>query len=578
MTLRHARRSALALLAIGSLALLAVGSGSGAEEQRKRGGTLKLISSGDVDSVDPGQTYYSYGWQILTAVHRTLYSIPANSTKTTPDLAASAPKISADGKTVTIKIKSGVRYSPPLNREVTSADVKYAIERSFSGSVPNGYAALYFSDIVGVPSGTPKTPKPISGIQTPDKYTLVLKLKQPSTTVVGALVMTNTAPIPKEYAAKHDNKATSDYAFFQVATGPYMFENDSSGNIKGRGYTPGKRMKLVRNPNWSARTDYRPAYVDAIEVNEGYDDATVGTRLILSGKADSAGDFGPPPALLKSLTTDPKLKDNMYAWSNGTQYIAINTTKKPFDNVNVRRAANFVLDKNAMRLAGGGAITGPIATHFIGPEFKGRGFEAAGGYAYDPFRSKNHAGDVNKAKAEMRKAGFANGMYDGPAVTYMTGIGPSSEPQAKILAASLAKIGIKVNIRLVTFDALFTKFCVVPKNQPELCGLGWLPDFKDPVTMLDPIFNGKNILPTNNVNLSQLNDPRINAAMEKAKRIKNDQARYAAWGKIDKQITETGAVIPTQWTNVLTVVSDRIIPAKSLWNAGVLDLSATSIR
>ena len=124
-------------------ALLAASMGSGATGA-KRGGTLKLISSGDVDSVDPGQTYYSYGWQVLTAVHRTLYATPANSTKTVPDLAAAAPKVSADGKTVTVRIKKGVRFGPPVNREVTSADVKYAIKHSFSVSVTNGYVNLYF--------------------------------------------------------------------------------------------------------------------------------------------------------------------------------------------------------------------------------------------------------------------------------------------------------------------------------------------------------------------------------------------------------------------------------------------------
>jgi peptide/nickel transport system substrate-binding protein len=572
-------RLTLAALALTGVALLVVSSSTGASEQRKKGGTLKLISAGDVDSVDPGQTYYSFGWQISIAVHRNLYSIPANSVRTVPDLASGQPRISPDGKTVTVKIRRGVRFSPPVNREVTSADVKYAIERSFSASVPNGYAALYFSDIVGVPAGTPKTPKPISGIQTPDKYTLVLKLKRASTTVVGALVMTNTAPVPKEYAAKFDNKTTSDYAFNQVASGPYMFEANASGNIRGRGYTPGKQMKLVRNPNWSAATDHRPAYVDSIEVKQGFTDNTVGTRQIMNGTADGAGDFGPPPTLLRQLTTNPKYKDNLYTWGNGTSYIAMNTKKKPFDNLNVRRAANFVLDKNAMRLRQGGAISGSIATHFVGPEFKGKGFEEAGGFSFDPFRSANSSGNVTKAKAEMRKAGYADGMYDGPAITAIVANTPPAPDQGKIVAASFAKIGIKVNIKLVSIDAMFTKFCVVPKNQPELCpSVGWLPDFKDPVTMLDPLFNGANILPTNNVNMSQWNDPKTNAAMQKAKQIKNDRARYRAWGKIDKSITEQGVVIPWLWINVLNVVSDRIIPAKSLWNAGVLDLSATSIK
>jgi len=579
MTVRN-RRNVLALGAIAGIALLVASIGSGASDQRKRGGTLKLISSGDVDSVDPGQTYYAFGYQILTAVHRTLYQIPANSTKTVPDLAAGAPSFSEDGKTMTIRIKRGVRFGPPVNREVTAADVKYAIERTFATSVPNGYVYTYFVDIVGAPTAPPKTPKPIRGIQTPDKYTLVFKLKSPTRTLVGPLVMLNTAPVPKEYAAKYDSKTTSDYGFHQIATGPYMFEADASGNIKGKGYTPGKQMRLVRNPNWSARTDFRPAYVDAIELKEGFVDVNVGVRQILNGTADGAGDYGIlPAAVLKQVTTTPKYKDNFYTGETGTAYVVLNTAKKPFDDVNVRRAVNYVLDKNAMRLAQGGAVSGTIATHFIGPEFKGKGFEAAGGSGYDPYRSKSFAGDVAKAKAEMRKAGYADGIYDGPAVTAIVANSSPSPEQARIMAASFAKIGIKANLKLVSIDAMFTKFCVVPKNQPELCpSVAWLPDYKDPLTMLDPIFNGKNIVPTNNVNMSQLDDPKINAAMERAKRIENDQARYAAWGKIDKMITGQAVVIPWLWLKSPNVVSDRIVPGKLLWVAGLLDLSATSIK
>ena len=576
---RGLRRIALVVLALAAAALLLVSSGTGAGEQRKKGGTLKLISAGDVDSVDPGQTYYAFGWQILHGVHRTLYTVPADSVKTIPDLAAGFPKISGDGKTVTVRIKRGVRYSPPVNREVTSADVKYAIERSFSVSVTNGYVNLYFADIVGSPAKPPKTPKPISGIQTPNKYTIVFKLKRPGTTVASALVMTNTAPIPKEYAAKYDSKTSTDYGFHQVASGPYMFEADSSGNIKGRGYTPGRQIRLVRNPNWSAKTDHRPAFVDVIEVKQGFTDTAVGVRQILNGTADGAGDYATiPGAILRQVTTSPRYKDNWYSWANGIGYHGLNTTKKPFDDVNVRRAANYVMDKNALRLVAGGPITGEIATHILGPEFKGKGFEAAGGLAFNPYRSKNHAGDVNKAKAEMRKAGYADGLYDGPAVTMYTFNVTPSPQVAKVFAASLAKIGIDVNIKLASIDAMFTKFCVVQKFLPEICALGWLPDFKDPVTMLDPLFNGKAINPNYTNNMSLFNDPAVNAAIEKAKKIRNTQARYAAWGRIDKMIIRQAPIIPGQWLNTVSVVSDRIVPAKSLWNAGVLDLSSTSIE
>ena len=578
MARTHARLAAVALVALAGTALLAASMSSGANGA-KRGGTLKLISAGDVDSVDPGQTYYSYGWQVLTAVHRTLYATPANSTTTVPDLAAAAPKISADGKTVTVRIKKGVKFGPPVNREVTSADVKYAIERSFSVSVTNGYVSLYFSDLVGAPAKPPKTPKPVSGITTPDKYTIVFKLKQPGTTLASALVMTNTAPVPKEYASKYDSKTSSDYGFYQAASGPYMFEAGDDGNIKGKGYTPGRSMHLVRNPNWSAKTDFRPAYVDEIEVKEGFTDTAVGVRQILNGTADGAGDFAVIPApVLKQLSTTEKYKDNLYFWANGIAYLTLNTQKKPLDNLHVRRAANLVMDKNAWRLVAGGPAIGRIATHVLGPEFKGKGFEAAGGYGFDPYKTPNHSGSVAKAKAEMRKAGYADGMYDGPPVTMYTFNSTPSPQQAKVVAASLAKIGITANIRLASIDAIFTKFCVVQRYLPELCTLGWLPDFKDPVTMLDPLFNGKAINPNYTNNDSLFDDPKVNAAMEKAKRIKNTQARYAAWGKIDKMITMQAPVVMLQWTNAPNVVSDRIVPAKLLWNAGLLDLSATWIK
>ena len=67
----------------------------------------------------------------------------------------------------------------------------------------------------------------------------------------------------------------------------------------------------------------------------------------------------------------------------------------------------------------------------------------------------------------MRKAGYANGMYDGPAVTLYTFNSTPSPQVAKVVAASLAKIGIKANIKLASIDAMFTKFCVVQRTCPR---------------------------------------------------------------------------------------------------------------
>ena len=86
-----------------------------------------------------------------TPTQRTLYSFkPDNATDPVPDLAADKPQISDDLKTITVKIKPGVKFSPPVNRAVTSKDVKYAFERFFSANVGGQYTS-YFSSIVGAP-------------------------------------------------------------------------------------------------------------------------------------------------------------------------------------------------------------------------------------------------------------------------------------------------------------------------------------------------------------------------------------------------------------------------------------------
>src|SRR5205823_3089229 len=104
----------------------------------------------DAELIDCGESYYQMDWMLCWSTQRPLYNYgPKDGPKMVPDLAVAAPDVSADGKTVTVKIRSGVKFSPPVDREVTSADVKYAIERGFFNTVNNGYVPAYFTDIQG---------------------------------------------------------------------------------------------------------------------------------------------------------------------------------------------------------------------------------------------------------------------------------------------------------------------------------------------------------------------------------------------------------------------------------------------
>src|SRR5919107_5073591 len=191
MNMRRVRLSALLIGLIAILALVAAGcggsddegSGSGdtggtAPSKGKQGGDLTFLAAADVDYLDPGQSYYTFGYQVLYSTNRPLYSFAPGDEEPQPDLADGDPQISDDKKEITVKIKTGVKYSPPVNREVKSEDVKYAFERAFSANVPSGYATSYFGDIVGAPSAPTKGIKPISGITTPDPQTIILKLKR----------------------------------------------------------------------------------------------------------------------------------------------------------------------------------------------------------------------------------------------------------------------------------------------------------------------------------------------------------------------------------------------------------------
>ncbi len=109
----------------------------------KQGGKLTALWTGDVDFADCGRTYYQMGYFICNATQKPLYSYkPDDQVTLVPDLADKLPEISEDGKTVTITLKKGVMYSKPYSKEVTSADIKYAIERGFFTSVASGFTRL----------------------------------------------------------------------------------------------------------------------------------------------------------------------------------------------------------------------------------------------------------------------------------------------------------------------------------------------------------------------------------------------------------------------------------------------------
>jgi peptide/nickel transport system substrate-binding protein len=555
-----------------------------APDNAQKGGDLTVLAAGDVDYIDPGAAYYQFTYMIDSATQRQLEAYaPDDIDNPSPDIATGAPEISSDGLQMTYHLQSGIKYSPPVNREVKCDDFKYAIERALLPGVANGYVATYAKDITGFADAQnavkqdPTVAPDIKGLECPDDQTFVINLdKTGSAGVRGALTLFIGSPVPEEYAKQFDAENPSTYGDHLVATGPYMIENDSSGELTG--YTSGKEIKMVRNPNWNPDTDFRPAYLDSIDVQEGFADTVSAGKKVLDGSAQINGDFSAPPPVLKQAATESPDQLTLTP-SGGNRYITFKTTEPPFDDINVRKAVIAASNRTDLRNTRGGELVGPVATHFIPPNFPG--FEEAGGVeGPDLDFVKNPNGDMQLAESYMKKAGFSSGKCEGSDcdITMIGDDAPPGSDTATVFKDQLEQLGFNVSFQKVAHDVMYTKFCNVPKSEPNVCpNVGWLKDFQDPQSILQVTFSGDAIVPSNNSNWPLLDDPAINKAMDKAVYIDDPQARAEAWGKIDDQITAQAPAVPWVWDNQANIQSSDVAGVINQFNAN-WDLSFTSLK
>ena len=543
----------------------------------KRGGTLEVLQETDFEHLDPGIAYYSLDYEVVFATQRPLYSQKPNSSEPTPDMAEGLPVISDGGKTVTVKIKKGIHFSPPVDSEVTSEDVAYAIERGANPNVANPYIASYFKAIEGEPTASGG---PMKGIETPNKYEIVFHLTEPKGQLVAdALVLPLTAAVPKSYAEKFDKDKPSDYANYQVATGPYMLKNNAEGKVLGVGYVPGKSATLVRNPNWNAKTDYRPAYLNEIDIKIGGTQAVIG-REVLEGKNLVENE---PPAQSSVRLAAEKFKSQMeISPGAGSHYIGVNNKVGPFKNVDLRKALWAALDRTAMDKARGGSLVTTVATHFIYPTING--FEQSGGTkgpqgAQFDFNAYPE-GNMKVAEKYIKLAGYPSGKYTGgETITVVGASGNPAEQDAEIVEQTLKNLGFTVKFSLVETSTMYAKYCNVPKEEITICpSVGWIADFPDPQTVLNITFNGTTIVSTGNVNWGQTNVPKINAAMAAAENVTGTEARAKAWAKIDEELVEDAADIPFDWDKQASIEGSGVAGVGDIWDVGEWDYNYTSLK
>ena len=484
------------------------------------------------------------------------------------------PTVSKDGKTVTVHLRNGVRFSPPVNREVTSADVKYAIERGFATSVSNGYVGAYFGDIVGAPAKATKPRRAISGIQTPNTYTIVFRLKQPVRRLRRARSAAATAPVPRRATpSKFDSQTPVDVRMHQVATGPYMIKNDASGNINGVGYQPGKLIELVRNPNWNAKTSWRPAYADEILFKEGFQDPTVKTQddPERHGRRERRHAAAGRRAPLDPRQLEPEAAARLHADRRQPLRRAEHGARRRSTTLDVRKAVAYVLDKNAMRLTRGGRDRRPHRDALHRPELRQQGLRPGRRVRVRPVPERRQRRQRRRWRSRcMRKAGYPNGMYTGPQVTQVAdNTSPGSNTARRRGRPGQDRLQGQDDLGHALDDVheVLQRAEARAEHLPERRLAPRLPRAAD-----DPrpdLQRRRTSRPVNNSNWPQLNDPRINKQIAAAERIVDPEARYAAWGRIDDEVTRTAAARSRgSGRTSRRSTRQRVTHASELWNGG----------
>jgi peptide/nickel transport system substrate-binding protein len=526
----------------------AAGVGDGEPDRGVKRGTLRVYSKSDVEALDPGVAYASFDFALLRGLVRELYSFDSRiegerSLQPVPDLADGPHQLSDDGRTYTFKLRRGVRYAPPLNREVKAEDFVYAIERQVDPRIdprhrsPNPYTRL----ITGVDDFAAGKARRISGLRAEGAHTLHITLDRPASDFPSILTLPFFSPVPREVASRYPPGRA--YGRHLVASGPYRLEQ----------YTPGRRIVLVRNENWDPRTDpLRSAWVDKIDVDIGRSAADI-QQAIEAGEADLNLDAVPPPvADLPRLSGDPKLSRQLAVETTGcVHYLTLQTDAGPTRSLAVRQAVNYAIDRQAVVLAMGGRYAGEPATTVLSPTL-------AGYSAFDLYPSQDWAGDPDKARQLLAEAGHP----DGVELTYVSQDKPPWKAMYEVLRVSLERAGITLRPTFYEGLEVYPKSLRLRSKRDEhhLGAAAVCPDVpgNGSRSIIGVLLDGRLITPTANNNYGSYDNDTVNDLIDQAYEARDDQSRNALWGQIDRLVMEDAAWAPLVYDREAFFWSSRV--------------------
>ncbi|MGN6332166.1 MAG: ABC transporter substrate-binding protein [Motilibacteraceae bacterium] len=412
-----------------AVALAACGGGSAGNSAQgapagsgKSGGDLTIARSADIISMDKTTTFDNNSIYVMEQIMEPLFEVTDDGQDVKPWL-ATGYKVSDDKLTYTITLRDGVKFSN--GQPMTAADVKFSIdEDSKTGSDGWGYINDAIASVTAV-----------------DDKTVEVKLKHPWAPIIADLSLFSNGIIPNNYGGK----SKDEFYKAPVGTGPFVWDTWQQGQF----------VRVKKNPSYWQQGKPSLNSVTWTVVP----DANTRKLQLQGGQIDI--DDTPDWSSFKSLGTTPNVEAKAFT-STRIDYIAFNQKVKPFDDVHVRRAIAFAIDRASMVnavLYG----NGQPANSLLSPG--------------TPFYDKSVNGptfDLAKAKAELAQSSQPNGFKTSLLISAGD---PNQASVAQIMQSSLKQIGIDMQIRQL--DPTANKQARL-KSDFDMCISAWTMDIPDP--------------------------------------------------------------------------------------------------
>jgi YVTN family beta-propeller protein len=506
-----------------------------------RGGVLRVESRPlECDCVDPASPdLYPVGSTVIPLAYDGLLAYRRvagiGGAAVVPNLAVRVPAPTAQGRTYTFQLRRGVLYSD--GTPVRASDFRYSLERllTLDPDFPVYDAIAGAADCTSRPPGRCDLAEGIEVDDATGRITirlsrpdpdLLYKLTYPHASIVPAgtpLRVARTKPIP--------------------STGPYRIAH----------LDPNRELRVVRNPHFKVWShDARPdGYPDQIRYRlTGDEDGHV--AAVERGRADVM--LSPPVERQKELLTKypGRLHSDVVPW---TDYMFMNARVPPFDDLRVRQALNYAVDRKRIVDLRGGPLAALPTCQVLPPPVSGY-------RPYCPYTlGRNPAGtwtapDLAKAKALVAASGTEGMQVEVLAYDQFGRVG-----YGRYFASLLRRLGYRSSLRII--PALFPDYLEYAgnsRNRAQLGTMGWYSDF--PSSALRYLFSCASFLPESaaNRNFSAFCDRGVDAKMARASDLQaSDPVRAnALWAQADRMLVDRAAAVPLVNQHIVGFVSERV--------------------